>query len=229
MKISIVIPVYNEVNAIAQVIKSVQDVRIDGDREIIVVDDGSNDGTAEVLGSIKDKAVKVYRHEKNLGKGAAIKTGFSHVSGDIVIIQDADLEYDPREYGALLDPIINHGADVVYGSRLSGGKPTRVYMFWHKAGNHILTLLTNMLYNTTITDMETGYKVFRKEVIDKLNIKSKDFSVEPEITAKVFKKRFKVYEVPISYYGRTYLEGKKIKWYHAIGAIWALIKYRFID
>lgn len=229
MKVSIVVPVYNEVNAIVQVINNIQDVKIDGDKEIIVVDDGSNDGTKEALSSIKDNALKIYRHEKNQGKGAALKTGFSHTSGDIVIIQDADLEYDPNEYSTLLDPIINHGADVVYGSRLSGGKPTRVYMFWHKAGNYILTLLTNLFYNTTITDMETGYKVFKREVIDKLDIKSRDFTVEPEITAKIFKKRYKVYEVPISYYGRTYSEGKKIKWYHAISAIWALIRYRFTD
>lgn len=229
MKLSIVVPVYNEVNVIAQTINSIKDVKIDGEKEIIIVDDGSTDGTFEVLDSIRDDAIKICRHDQNQGKGRALKTGFKHVEGDIVIIQDADLEYDPKEYSALLDPIINHGADVVYGSRLSGGRPTRVYMFWHKVGNCILTLLTNVLYNTTVTDMETGYKVFKREVVDKLDIKSKDFAVEPEITAKVFKKRFKVYEVPISYYGRTYSEGKKIRWYHAIGAIWALIKYKFID
>lgn len=229
MKLSIVMPVYNEVNNILKAIDSVKNARIDLEKEIIIVDDGSNDGTAKELESIKDNAIKIYRHEKNQGKGAALKTGFSHVGGDIVTIQDADLEYDPNEYSSLLNPIILHGADVVYGSRLSGGKPARVHMFWHKAGNAVLTLLTNILYNTTITDMETGYKVFKRTVIDNLDIRSKDFSVEPEITAKIFKKKYKVYEVPISYYGRGYSEGKKIRWYHGLSAIWTLVKYKFID
>src|SRR3989338_5617336 len=162
MKLSMVIPVYNEASTIKQVISGVKDTKIQYEKEIIVVDDGSTDGTKEILDTIEDKDLKVYRHEKNKGKGEALKTGFSHVSGDIVIIQDADLEYDPAEYSNLLDPIINHNADAVYGSRLSGGKPVRVYMFWHKAGNSVLTFLTNVLYNTTITDMETGYKEFKK-------------------------------------------------------------------
>jgi glycosyltransferase involved in cell wall biosynthesis len=229
MKLSIVMPVYNEEATIARAIKSMKDIKMDWEKEIIVVDDGSTDGTSGILNAIADKEIKVYRHDKNLGKGAALKTGFSNVSGDIVIIQDADLEYDPRDYGVLLDPIINHGADVVYGSRLSGGRPTRVYMFWHKVGNSVLTFLTNILYNTTITDMETGYKAFRKDVINSLNIKSRDFTVEAELTAKVFKRKYKVYETPISYYGRSYSEGKKIRWYHGISAIWALIKYKFTD
>lgn len=229
MKLSIVIPVYNEANSIIRVIRNVKDVKISMDKEIIVVDDGSIDGTQDVLDSLKDATVKVYHHEKNRGKGAALKTGFNHASGDIIIIQDADLEYDPNEYGILLDPIINHGAEVVYGSRLSGGRPARMYMFWHKFGNSILTFLTNILYNTTLTDMETGYKVFKKEVIDKINIKSRDFTVEAEITAKVFKNKRIVYEIPISYYGRSYAEGKKIRWYHGIKAIWALLKYKFVD
>ena len=229
MKLSIVMPVYNEVSSILKAIDSIKNTKIDLEKEIIIVDDGSQDGTSNVLESIKDDMIKIYRHEKNQGKGAALKTGFSHVTGDIVIIQDADLEYDPNEYGALLDPIINHDAEVVYGSRLSGGRPARMHMFWHKVGNSVLTFLTNILYNTTITDMETGYKVFKRHVADNLDIKSKDFSVEPEITAKVFKKRYKVYEVPISYYGRSYSEGKKIRWHHGITAIWTLLKYRFID
>jgi len=229
MKISIVVPVYNEESRIIQAIKSIKDSSIDMEKEIIVVDDGSTDGTSEILDSIRDDAIKVYHHKKNQGKGSALKTAFSHVSGDVVIIQDADLEYDPCEYRALVDPIITHDADVVYGSRLSGGRPVRVYMFWHKAGNNLLTFLTNFLYNTTITDMETGYKVFKKEVVDNLSLKSKDFTVEAEITAKIFKKKYKVYEVPISYYGRSYSEGKKIRWYHGLSAIWALVKYKFIE
>ena len=229
MKLSIVIPVYNEANTVIKVINKVKDIKIDGEKEIIVVDDGSRDGTSDILNSIKDQRIKVYRHDKNQGKGAALKTAFSHTSGDIVIIQDADLEYDSREYNSLLDPIVNHDADVVYGSRLSGGRPVRTYMFWHKVGNRVLTFITNILYNTTITDMETGYKVFRKKVIDGLNIRSKDFTVEAELTAKIFKKQYIVYEVPISYYGRSYSEGKKIRWYHGISAIWALIRYKFTD
>ncbi|MBU1913136.1 MAG: glycosyltransferase family 2 protein, partial [Candidatus Omnitrophica bacterium] len=143
--------------------------------------------------------------------------------------QDADLEYDPEEYPKLLDPIIKGHADVVYGSRLSGGRPQRVYMFWHKLGNNILTLLTNILYNTTLTDMETGYKVFKREIVKDMNIRSGDFTVEPELTAKIFKKKCRVYEIPISYYGRDYSEGKKIRWWHALSAIWALLRYRFTD
>lgn len=222
-------PVYNEANSIVKAIDAVKNASISLEKEIIIVDDGSKDGTSGILKSIKDDIIKVYYHEKNQGKGAALKTGFSNATGDIVIIQDADLEYDPSEYESLIDPIINHDADVVYGSRLSGGRPTRMYMFWHRVGNAVLTFLTNMLYNTTLTDMETGYKVFKKEVIKDINIKSRDFTVEPELTAKIFKKKCKVYEVPISYYGRSYSEGKKIRWHHGISAIWALIKYKFTD
>lgn len=229
MKISIIIPVYNEADTIVQTIEAVKKSDVCADKEIIIVDDGSKDRTPEVLNSLMDKNIKILRHDKNQGKGRALKTGFNHASGDILIIQDADLEYDPCEYAALLDPIINHNADVVYGSRLSGGRTVRVYMFWHKTGNAVLTFLTNLLYNATITDMETGYKVFKKEVINNLNIKSRDFTVEAELTAKIFKRKYKVYEVPISYYGRSYAEGKKIRWYHGISAIWALIKYKFID
>jgi len=227
MKISVVIPVFNEEKTIIDIVNKVQNIDID--KEIIIVDDCSTDSTREILEKIKQDNIKIFFHDKNSGKGSALKTGFSHVSGDIVIIQDADLEYDPAEYARLIEPIIMGHADVVYGSRLSGGRPQRVYMFWHKVGNNILTLFTNILYNTTLTDMETGYKVFKREVIKDINIKSGDFTVEAELTAKIFKKKCRVYELPISYYGRDYSEGKKIRWYHAVSAIWALIKYKFVD
>ncbi|MFH1479385.1 MAG: glycosyltransferase family 2 protein [Candidatus Omnitrophota bacterium] len=228
MKLSIVVPVFNEEKTIEKIIKRVQAVDIE--KEIVVVDDGSTDNTKQILQGLASDSIKVLYHSRNLGKGSALKTGFNNITGDIVIIQDADLEYDPNEYSNLIAPIIAGAADVVYGSRLSGGRPQRVYMFWHKVGNNILSLLTNIIYNTTLTDMETGYKVFKREVIKDIDIRSKDFTVEAELTAKIFKKhKIRVYEIPISYYGRDYSEGKKIKWYHAISALWALIKYRFVD
>ena len=227
MKLSVVIPVFNEEKTIEETIKKVQDIDID--KEIIIVDDCSTDKTRHIIENLKASNIKVLFHDKNSGKGRSLRTGFKHATGDIVIIQDADLEYDPEEYQRLIEPIVKGHADVVYGSRLSGGRPQRTYMFWHKMGNNFLTLLTDILYNTTLTDMETGYKVFKREVIENIDIKSKDFAVEPEITAKIFKKKYRVYEIPISYYGRDYSEGKKIRWWHGIGAIWALIKYRFID
>ena len=199
------------------------------DKEIIIVDDGSDDGTIEKLASIKDDIVKVLYHTKNLGKGAALRTAFEHVSGDIVAIQDADLEYDPRELNELVEPIVRGDADVVYGSRLSGGKLQRVYLFWHKVGNIFLTLITNILFNTTLTDIETCYKVFRSNLLKELNLKSNDFTIEAEITAKLLKKKLRIFEMPISYYGRTYAEGKKISWRHGFGALFALVKYRLMD
>lgn len=226
MRLSVIIPVFNEEKTIREIIVKVQAVNVE--KEIIVVDDKSTDKTREILKQLGQE-IKVVHHEKNIGKGGAVKTGIKEAKGDIIIIQDADLEYDPKEYPRLIEPVVEGHADVVYGSRLSGGRPQRVYMFWHKVGNNFLTLLTNILYNTTLSDMETGYKVFRKEVLDNIDIKSKDFTFEAEITAKIFKKRYRVYEIPISYYGRDYSEGKKIRWYHAISAIIALIKYRFVD
>lgn len=227
--LSVVMPVYNEKNTVLNIIGKV--LKLDMVKELIVVDDYSTDGTRELLKDAGfDGRVKMFFHEKNSGKGAAIRTGFANVSGDVVVIQDADLEYDPNEFIEMIKPIRDGVADVVYGSRLSGGKPQRVYLFWHKAGNNFLTFLTNFLYNSTLSDMETCYKMFRKEVIDKIKIKSNDFSVEPELTAKVLKnKNLRVYEMPISYYGRSYAEGKKISWKHGFGAIWALAKYRFAD
>lgn len=227
--LSVVMPVYNERETVLAIIGKV--LRLEIVCELIVVDDGSTDGTAELLRATAfDGRVRVFFHERNRGKGAALRAAFQHVTGEVVVIQDADLEYDPAEFDEMIRPIRDGVADVVFGSRLSGGKPQRVYMFWHRVGNGFLTFLTNLLYNTTLTDMETCYKMFRSEVIRRIQIRSDDFSVEPEITAKIFKnRRLRVYEMPISYYGRTYEEGKKISWRHGIGAVAALIRYRFTD
>lgn len=227
--LSVVMPAYNEKNTILKIIDKV--LSLDIVKELIVVDDNSTDGTRELLKDTRfDDRVKVLFHEKNMGKGASLRTGFQNVSGDIVVIQDADLEYDPNELRDLLKPIEDGMADVVYGSRLSGGKPQRVYMFWHMVGNNFLTLLTNFLYNSTLSDMETCYKMFKKRVIDNITIRSDGFSVEPELTAKILKnKNLRVYEMPISYYGRNYAEGKKISWRQGISAIFILMKYKFVD
>ena len=229
LTLSVVMPVYNEKNFVLKIVDRV--LKIEIVKELIVVDDFSADGTRELLKSAKfDDRVKVYYHDKNTGKGAALRTGFRHASKDVVVVQDADLEYDPNEFREMLKLITNGLADVVYGSRLSGGRPQRVYMFWHKVGNNFLSFVTNLLYNSTLTDMETCYKMFKKGVIDGIKIKSNGFSVEPELTAKMLKnKQLRVYEMPISYYGRTYAEGKKISWRHGFGAVWALVKYRFVD
>jgi len=227
--LSVVIPVYNERQTVLQMIEKV--LKLEIVCELVVVDDGSTDGTAELLRATAfDGRVRLFFHDRNRGKGAALRAAFQHVTGEVVVIQDADLEYDPAEFSEMIRPIRDGVADVVFGSRLSGGKPQRVYMFWHRVGNGFLTFLTNLLYNTTLTDMETCYKMFRSEVIRQIRIRSDDFSVEPEITAKIFKnRRLRVYEMPISYYGRTYEEGKKISWKHGIGAVAALIRYRFTD
>lgn len=228
MKLSIVMPVYNERATILAVLERVMAIK--KDKEVIVVDDCSTDGTWELLSDVKsDGVLKIFRHDKNMGKGAALRTGFAKISGDIVAIQDADLEYRPEELPELAAPIEEGYADVVYGSRLSGGKLHRVYMFWHKAGNAFLTLVTNVLFNTTLTDMETCYKVFKAGLLKELKLKSNDFTIEAEITAKLLKKPVKVYEMPISYFGRTYAEGKKISWLHGFSALFALLKYRFTD
>ncbi len=226
--LSLIMPVYNEKNTI---LKSVEHVlRLNILKELIIVDDGSRDGTKEILQKANlGSKVKKYFHEKNLGKGAALKTGFKVVTGEIIAIQDADLEYDPEEFIELTTPIVKGLADVVYGSRLTGARPQRVYMFWHKVGNNFLSLVTNIIYNTTLSDMETCYKVFRREVIEGMKFDSNGFSIEPELTAKILKKNLRIYEMPISYYGRTYKEGKKIRWIHGFGALWTIIKYRFMD
>jgi glycosyltransferase involved in cell wall biosynthesis len=227
--LSVVIPVYNEKGTILTIIEKV--LRLDFVKEVIVVDDGSTDGTRELLQATAfDKRVRTFFQDRNRGKGAALRTGFGHVTGEIVTIQDADLEYDPNEFVEMSRPIVEGVADVVYGSRLSGGKPQRVHLFWHRVGNGFLTFVTGILYNTTLSDMETCYKMFRKGVLDGIRIKSDDFSVEPELTAKICKnKRWRIYELPISYYGRSYAEGKKISWRHGFSALWTLLKFRFTD
>lgn len=227
MKLSVLMPVYNETKTIEEIIKQV--LSVDIEKEIILVDDGSTDGTRDILREKIEPldGVKVYYHEKNKGKGAALRTGQQHISGDITIIQDADLEYDPKDYHTVLKPIIEGRADVVYGSRFLGEH--RVFLFWHRVANYLLTLLTNILYDTILTDMETCYKAFRSEIFKSIDIKSNRFDFEPEITAKVFKKKCKVFEVPIKYAGRDYLEGKKIGLSDAFAAVWTLIKFRFVD
>ena len=227
--LSVVMPVYNEKGTVLKIIDKV--LLLDLVKDLIVIDDGSTDGTREVIkNSCVDARVKVVFHEKNIGKGAALRTGFKYVSGEVVVIQDADLEYDPNEFKEMMKPINEGVADVVYGSRLSGGKTQRVYLFWHKLGNSLLTFLTNFLYNSTISDMETCYKMFKRNVLEGIKIRSNGFSVEPELTAKILKnKKLRIYEMPISYYGRTYEEGKKISWRHGLSAISTLIKYRFVD
>ena len=228
-KISIIVPVYNEINTLEKVIDRLQEVHFCGlEKEIIIVDDYSTDGTRELIKDYEGM-YKVFYHDYNQGKGAAIRTGFSHVTGDIMVIQDADLEYDPADYDDLIKLIIEGKADVVYGSRLSGGKPSRSFMFTHLLGNKLLTFITNLLYNTTLTDMETCYKAFRTDFIRGIEIKSNRFDFEPEITAKVLKRHPRLYELPISYYGREYAEGKKITWKDGIHAVIALIKFRFTD
>ena len=227
MKLSVIIPVYNEVQNIREILKRVQATGLPW--EIVIVDDGSTDGTRDILKELdgKDK-IRVILHEKNQGKGAAVRTGFEHAKGDVFLIQDADLEYDPRDYPAILKPIEEGIADAVYGSRFLGAA-RRSTMFWHMVANKLLTLATNILYNNILTDMETGYKVFRREVLDGITIHSNSFNFEPEFTAKILKKKVRIFEVPISFNPRDYDEGKKIKLHDAFEAIWALLKYRFVD
>jgi len=227
MKLSVVIPVYNEIATIRTIIDKVMNV--DLEKEIIIVDDGSTDGTREVLRSLEGKSrVRIFYRETNRGKGAALRDGFRHVTGDIIIIQDADLEYDPQEYPSLITPILDGRADVVYGSRFLGG-PHRVLFFWHYLGNKVLTLLSNMINNLNLTDMETCYKVFRAPILRQIEIKSNGFSVDPELTAKVARMGYRIYETPISYSGRDYSEGKKITWRDGFVALWCVFRYRFWD
>ena len=226
-KITVLIPVYNEVNTLMEMLKKVEQTNFCNlEKEIILIDDCSTDGTKELYSNISHK---VLYHNHNQGKGAALRTGLAEATGDIIVIQDADLEYDPVDYEPLIKLILEDKADVCYGTRLSGGKPSRSFMFTHLLGNKFLSLLTNILYGSTLTDMETCYKAFRTDFIKDIKIRSNRFDFEPEITAKVLKKHARLYELPVSYYGREFSEGKKITWKDGIFAIIALIKYRFID
>ncbi len=225
MKVSVVIPVFNERATIREIIRRIKE--IDLDTEIIVVDDGSDDGTREIIEELRPELDHVIFHPRNMGKGAALRTGIPHATGDVVIIQDADLEYDPEDYHQLLKPMIKHKAKVVYGSRFTGARKDMFLLHW--IGNRFLTLVTNVLYATTLSDMETCYKAFERELIQSIQIRSDRFNFEPEITAKVLKRKIRIFEVPISYAGREYHEGKKITWRDGFAALWALIKYRFAD
>ena len=226
MSVTVIIPAYNESGTIEAVFGALD--RLDLEVQIVAVDDGSTDGTAEILERlVEGRGDAVLVRQSNQGKGAAIRSAIPHISQDITVIQDADLEYDPEEIPGLVEPIRRGAADVVFGSRLSGGRPQRAYMFWHLVGNRFLSLAANVLYNTTLTDIETGYKAFRSDVLRSLDLRENDFAVEPEITAKVCKRKLRIYEIPISYYGRTYDEGKKITWRDGFKALWVLVRERF--
>lgn len=230
-KISILMPVYNEERFLTQILERVEAVDFCGlTKEIILVDDGSKDKSREIMAAYEGNPMyRVVYHPHNMGKGAALRTAIQHATGDLIVIQDADLEYDPKDYPELIQLILDDKADVVYGSRLSAGKPVRAFNVLHYFGNKLLTLITNILYNTTLTDMETCYKAFKAEVIKPITIRSNRFDFEPEITAKVLKKNVRLYEAPISYFGRNFDEGKKITWRDGIVAVWTLVKYRFVD
>lgn len=221
--LSVVIPVYNEAGTIRDILDRVTYAPFR--KEIIVVDDGSTDESRQILKGTKNKAMKICYHDRNYGKGRALQTGFSAATGDIIVVQDADMEYDPNEFTILLNPILSGKADVVYGSRLAGHGEHRVLYFWHYVGNRFLTLLSNIFTNINLSDMETCYKAFTREALGGITIREKRFGFEPEITAKIAKKKLRIYEVPISYYGRTYEEGKKINWRDGLWALWCILRY----
>ena len=222
--LSVIVPCFNEIKTLEKVIKNIQSSDVEP-KEIIIVDDYSNDGSREYLKNVKSQNIKTIFHDKNRGKGAALSSGISIAKGKIIIIQDADLEYDPNEFPNIIAPILMEKADVVYGSRFQGGQPHRVVYFWHRVGNGFLTLLSNIFTDINLTDMETCYKAFKREIIQKIKIEENRFGFEPEITAKISKLNCRIYEVGISYYGRTYKEGKKIGWRDGVQAIWCILKY----
>lgn len=236
MKLSVLVPVYNEEKTLEEVVRRV--CAFPKAKEIILVDDGSKDRSREILTRLQEanqrakdplNHIRIFFQERNQGKGAALKTALGHVTGEIVLVQDADLEYDPADYPALIEPIEKGLADVVYGTRFAGGGAHRVFFFWHSMGNRVLTLLSNMLSNLNLSDMEVGYKVFRAQVLEGIELKSRRFGFEPEITMKLAKKRCRFYEVPISYHGRTYEEGKKITWKDGVAALYYMLRFRFSD
>ena len=227
MRVSFIVPAHNEAATIDEVLERVAALPLD--KQVIVVDDGSTDGTGEIAERRAAKNEIQLLRQPNRGKGAAIRAAIPYVNGEIAVIQDADMEYDPADVPALIEPIEKGAADVVFGSRLSRGKPQRAYLFWHLVGNRFLSLLTNILFNTTLSDMETGYKAFRADVLRSLDLRSDGFAIEPEMTAKVCKRKLRVYELPISYYGRTYAEGKEITWHDGFKAIWVLLSVRLFD
>ena len=223
--LSVIVPVFNERNTVAEIVRRMRQVLLPVDLEVIVVDDASSDGTDKVLSAIEDSTVRVVRHPVNQGKGAAIRTGMEYARGDLLLVQDADLEYDPEDWPRLLAPILRGKARVVYGSRFTGERKNMLFLHW--VGNRMLSLVTNILYNTTLSDMETCYKLFDRKVLEGITIESDRFEFEPEITAKVLRRGHRIYEVPISYAGREFHEGKKITWKDGFGALWTLVKYRF--
>src|SRR3954471_24152878 len=228
-KLSVVVPVFNERNTLVEILRRMRQVRLpEGiDREIVVVDDGSTDGTRDLLKQLGDSTVRVVMHPNNRGKGAAVRTGFQHVTGDYVLVQDADLEYDPDDWPRLLNPVLRGKARVVYGSRFTGERRNMLFLHW--VGNRFLSLVTNVLYNTTLSDMETCYKLFDRTLLDGITLRAQRFEFEPEVTAKILRRGIRIYEVPISYTGREFDEGKKITWRDGFVALWTLVKYRFVD
>ena len=226
-KLSVIVPVYDERNTVVEIVRRMRAVELSVELEIVIVDDGSTDGTRDVLRQIADSTVRVISHERNQGKGAAIRSGLRHVTGDLVLVQDADLEYDPEDWPKLLNPVLRGKAKVVYGSRFTGERRNMLVLHW--MGNRFLSLVTNVLYNTTLSDMETCYKLFDRTVLDGITLRAMRFDFEPEVTAKILRRGIRIYEVPISYTGREFDEGKKITWRDGFVALWTLVKYRIVD